>query len=137
MPNFAVPVACDQDNTPGRLGFPTPLNLSLCPFTPARSAMLCTPLYRRGRFYNRGWVGGVGAAAADIARKGLLALLLGRIWILVKKGLGRDQKSRRTVAALHGVPLAVGVNQRPPPGISRNPFNSLDRLAFQFPGHRQ
>jgi hypothetical protein len=39
MPNFATPVACAQDNTPGRFGFPTTLKSFLVPFIPAKSAI--------------------------------------------------------------------------------------------------
>ena len=38
-----------QDNTPGRFDFPTTLKSFLVPFTPAKSAIACTPFHLPGR----------------------------------------------------------------------------------------
>jgi len=76
----------------------------------------------------------VGAAAADIAGQRLPAVLSGRVGVFVQESLGRNHEARRAVAALHGVPLAVGVDQGLPLGIGRDALDGLDRLALAFHG---
>jgi len=79
-------------------------------------------------------VPGIGPAAADITSKRLFAVIFRPFRIIVQKVFGRNQDSRCAVAALDGIPLAVGVNPWFPPGADRDAFDGLDRFAFALHG---
>ena len=96
--------------------------------------MLCAPLHYLCCFQDRGGMARVGAAAADVAGERLFAVVLGRAGILAQKGLGRNNKTGRAIAALHRIPFAIGLNQRMPLWIGGDALDGFDRLAFAFHG---
>ena len=51
-----------------------------------------------------------------------------RIGILIQESFGRDHETGRAVAALHRIPLAVGLDQGIPLLVGGNPFDGFDRL---------
>lgn len=74
----------------------------------------------------------VSPATADVAGQRLLAVVLGRIWIFIQKGFGRDYETGSAIAALHCVPFAVGLDQISPFGIRGDSLNRFNRFTFAF-----
>jgi len=74
----------------------------------------------------------VGAATADVAGKRLFAIGFSRIGILLQQGFSGDDEAWGAIAALHGVPFAVRLNQVFPLGICRNSLDGFNGLAFAF-----
>ena len=89
---------------------------------------LALPVFRRLPEWL--WMLRIGPAPAQVATQGLPDLLFLGIGVLVQQGLGRGDKPRRAVTALHAVVLHIGLHQRMT-GVG----DPLRRLNTVLPSH--